>query len=172
MIIILEFIFIFLLFSFIGYVWEVFLYVVKFGKFVNRGNLHGPWLIVYGLGGLFIYYVLMNLKCNYLELFIFGIFGCGIIEYGVSVIEEMIWKKRWWDYSNKFLNINGRVCFVSLFFFGLCSVLFVKFVCYYIGLFIFNKYFVICLFLMFIVDFVYSLYKPNVGENVCIDVDN
>lgn len=141
--------------------------------FVNRGNLYGPWLIVYGIGGLFIYYVMFKFySSSLLLLFILGIGGCGLIEYFISFIEEKIWKKRWWDYSNKFLNINGRVCFVSLLFFGICSVLCVKFVCYYISLFLFNRYLVICLFLIFIVDFVYSLYRPNVGENICIDVDN
>ncbi len=163
-----EFIFIFLLFCFIGYLWEVILYFIRLGKFVNRGNLYGPWLIVYGFGGLFINYVMRLFNnLNLIVLFIIGLIGCGCIEYFISFVEEKIWKKRWWDYSDKFLNINGRVCFASLFFFGWCSLLFVKLLdkvslC-------FNSSSIIIMFILFVLDFIYSLSRPNVGENICVD---
>lgn len=167
-IIILRFIFIFLLFCFIGYVWEILLYFIKLKKFVNRGNLYGPWLFVYGVGGLFIYYILSMFN-NILFIFIFGSLGCGIIEYFISFLEEVIWKKRWWDYSDKFFNINGRVCALSLIFFGFCSAVCVKLFNNYLKLFSVNSYFIILVFLIFLIDLIYSFFRPNVGDNICID---
>lgn len=36
-------------------------------------------------------------------------FGC-VIEYFSSYLGEIILHVKWWDYSNDFLNINGRTC--------------------------------------------------------------
>lgn len=40
----------FFLVSFLGWVWEVCIYLVRDGQFVNRGILSGPWLPIYGEG--------------------------------------------------------------------------------------------------------------------------
>ncbi|MCR5461726.1 MAG: putative ABC transporter permease, partial [bacterium] len=32
-------------------------------------------------------------------------------EYLTSYIMEKLFKRRWWDYSNYFCNLNGRICF-------------------------------------------------------------
>ena len=43
----------FLFVSFLGWMWEVGIYLVRDGAFVNRGILSGPWLPIYGAGALF-----------------------------------------------------------------------------------------------------------------------
>lgn len=43
---------IFFIFCFVGWVWEVSLAFISEGTFVNRGTLHGPWLPIYGTGGV------------------------------------------------------------------------------------------------------------------------
>ena len=50
---------IFMSMCFIGWAWEVVLHLIMDGKFVNRGTLYGPWLPIYGMGGLVIL-VLLN----------------------------------------------------------------------------------------------------------------
>lgn len=42
----------FFIFCFVGWVWEVSLAFISEGTFVNRGTLHGPWLPIYGTGGV------------------------------------------------------------------------------------------------------------------------
>ena len=44
----------FFAFSFIGYLWEMILFIFKKKKFVNRGFLKGPWLPIYGCGMILI----------------------------------------------------------------------------------------------------------------------
>ena len=40
----------FFIFSFVGWLWEVGLYLFRDGIFVNRGTMYGPWLPIYGVG--------------------------------------------------------------------------------------------------------------------------
>lgn len=44
----------FFLLSLAGWLWEIAIYLVQDGRFVNRGILLGPWLPVYGSGGLLL----------------------------------------------------------------------------------------------------------------------
>lgn len=163
-------IFIFILFCIIGYLWEVILYLFKIGKIVNKGNLHGPWLPVYGFGGLIIYYVSSKISNSFLILFVINFIFCGFIEYLISFLEEKIWNNRWWDYSNKFLNINGRICLLSLTFFGLMGSFLSLYAVNYIDKFysFVNIVIVVNVFVLFVIDLLYSLYKPNVGEYISI----
>ena len=51
----------FFIFCFVGWVWEVSLAFISEGMFVNRGTLHGPWLPIYGTGGVIILVLLKKL---------------------------------------------------------------------------------------------------------------
>ena len=101
-----RFIYLFLIYSFMGYLWEVLLYILKDKGFINRGELRGPWIFVYGLGGVIISYIISNYD-DFFIVFIMSILLCGVLEYTVSLIEEIVFKRRWWDYSHMFMNING-----------------------------------------------------------------
>ena len=46
---------------------------------------------------------------------------CGVLEYMTSYIMEKIFKARWWDYSNRKFNINGRICLETLIPFGIAG---------------------------------------------------
>lgn len=169
-----NFLYLFLVYSFCGYIWEVFLYFIKTKKFVNRGELYGPWIFVYGLGGVIISYVLGGIN-SYFLIFIYSVILCGILEYLVSLIEEIYMRRRWWNYSNMFLNINGRVCFISLISFGFLG-LFIRFIVssFLLNLFdytIFFKVIICLLFVLFLIDLVYSIVIPHDGENISIFID-
>lgn len=136
--------------------------------------MHGPWLPVYGFGGLIIYYVSSKVSNSFFLLFIINFILCGFIEYFISFLEEKIWNNRWWDYSNKFLNINGRICLLSLTFFGVMGSLISLHAVNYIDILyiFFNNVLIINIFTLFIIDFLYSLYKPNVGRFISISNSN
>ena len=57
-----NYILMFFTFAFIGWFWEVLLHLVGEGKFVNRGTMYGPWLPIYGFGGILILIVLKPLR--------------------------------------------------------------------------------------------------------------
>ena len=110
----------FFAFSLIGWVWEVSLHLITDGVFVNRGVLHGPWLPIYGTGGVMILAVLNKFREKPLVEFLLTIVLCGCVEYFTSWFLEMTHNgEKWWDYSGYFLNLNGRICAEGLLVFGL-----------------------------------------------------
>ena len=53
---------------------------------------------------------LQRFKKNNYTLFAAGFVIGSIIEYLVSLIGELIFHIKWWDYSDQILNLNGRIC--------------------------------------------------------------
>lgn len=110
----------FFAFSLMGWVWEVSLHLITDGVFVNRGVLHGPWLPIYGTGGVMILAVLNKFREKPLVEFLLTIVLCGCVEYFTSWFLEITHNgEKWWDYSGYFLNLNGRICAEGLLVFGL-----------------------------------------------------
>lgn len=110
----------FFLLSFVGWLWEVSLHLITDGEFVNRGVLHGPWLPIYGTGGILILIVLNKFRSDPLKEFIATVVLCGCVEYFTSWYLEITHNgMKWWDYSGYFLNLNGRICAEGLCVFGL-----------------------------------------------------
>lgn len=106
--------------SFVGWLWEVGLHLISDGVFVNRGVLHGPWLPIYGTGGILILVVLKKFREKPFLEFISAVVLCGCVEYTVAWQLEMTHNgKKWWDYSGYFLNLHGRICAEGLLVFGL-----------------------------------------------------
>ena len=66
-----------------------------------------------------------NLYVNELLIFIAGAILCDVVEFMTSYIMEKLFNARWWDYSNKKFNIQGRICLTHTFYWGTCSCLFV-----------------------------------------------
>lgn len=112
----------FFFFSFIGWGWEVFFYLINEGTFINRGTMTGPWLPIYGVGGWIIIYGLRGLRKDPLKMFIGAFIVCGSVEYFTSWLLEKLLHQRWWDYEGYFMNINGRICLEGLLVFGLAGV--------------------------------------------------
>lgn len=102
-----------------GWLWEVGLHLISSGNFVNRGFLRGPWLPIYGFGSLLIWALHRRLEGKPLQEFLAILLLCGLVEYGGSWLLERIYGVRWWDYSEYFLNLNGRICVEGLLVFGL-----------------------------------------------------
>lgn len=98
----------FYIFSIIGYVGE--LIYCSLNKRKSGKALYGPWCPLYGLGGLLITSVLSSFESNILLVYIVGVIVSSFTEYFVSLVLEVIFDARWWDYSFKKFNLNGRIC--------------------------------------------------------------
>lgn len=85
----------------------------------------GPWCPIYGFGAVFISLLLSRHAEDPLAVFGLAILICGILEYSASYMLEKIFHARWWDYSTKKFNLNGRVCADTLLPFGLLGLLLV-----------------------------------------------
>ena len=113
----------YMFYSFLGWIVEVIdLYIVE-GKFVNRGFLIGPYCPIYGKSVLLISLLLKRYENNVFLLFTMSMIICTIVEYLGSYLLEKFFKTRWWDYSHKKFNINGRVCLENTLLFGIGSVI-------------------------------------------------
>jgi len=110
----------FFVYCFIGWIYEVTWEAAIGHGFVNRGFLNGCYLPIYGIGTLILYFILnklMNKKIkigkinvNPIIVYIAIFFIVSTIEFIASLGMEMLFDKRWWDYSTDILNLNGRVC--------------------------------------------------------------
>lgn len=108
-----EWLLLFFLFSAAGWVWEVGLTACTRGQWVNRGMLRGPWLPVYGVGGVALAAVLGRLRRKWAVPLAGAALG-GVIEYGAALTLEWRFRQRWWDYSGLPGSLQGRVCLASV----------------------------------------------------------
>ncbi len=174
--IILNYILFFFVCAFIGWIWEVILFVFMTGNFVNRGVLHGPWLPIYGCGGLLIALCFERFKKHPVTVFLASAIGCGILEYFTGWYLETFKHLKWWDYTGQFLSLHGRICFTSILSFGLCGLAIVYFL-YPFFTNLFNrlnlrpkKFLCLVLILVFLGDFIYSSDVPNTGEGITNEI--
>lgn len=115
----------FMLYSVCGWVWESGLYTVTQRHFVNRGFLNGPYCPIYGVGAV-VDIALLGWIQNPFMLFVAAALLASVIEYATSYAMEYYFHARWWDYSEKPLNLNGRICLEGAVVFGLFGVVLIK----------------------------------------------
>ncbi|MGG5461767.1 putative ABC transporter permease [Clostridium sp. B9] len=115
-----------IIYSFLGWICEVIYCYILDHKFTNRGFLNGPLCPVYGFGALFVLTFLNDFRNNVFLVFILGVIITSVLEYVTSVILEVSFHTKWWDYSNHKFNIHGRVCLLNSTLFGILSVVLVE----------------------------------------------
>ena len=114
---------IFIIYSFIGWSIEVVGKLIEKHKFINRGFLVGPICPIYGWGCIAIILLLSKYKSSPIVLFLMAIIICSILEYFTSYFMEKLFHVRWWDYTRRKYNINGRICAETMIPFGLLGCL-------------------------------------------------
>ena len=116
-----EYLALFYIYSFLGWLMEAVGISIREKRFVDRGFLIGPYCPIYGTGVVLITILLKKYSDDVLATFVMSIIICGILEYLTSYIMEKIFKARWWDYSTRKFNLNGRVCLFNLIVFGILA---------------------------------------------------
>ena len=115
----------FFIFSVAGWAMEVTLKYIQYHRFINRGFLIGPYCPVYGWGVVSLTIIvggIMMREGTVWEMFLAGFFLCGALEYATSYYMEKTFHARWWDYSQKPMNLHGRIWIGNLILFGIASV--------------------------------------------------
>lgn len=164
---------IFFTMSLTGWLWEICLHLILDGSFVNRGFFHGPWLPIYGFGSVLILSLPHKLRQKPLLEFLAIVFLCGCMEYYISwFLEQLYDGMRWWDYSDYFLNLNGRICVEGLLAFGLGGMVMVYFYAPFLD-YLFRRIpkkilvpICLVLILIFCADLIYSGKNPNFGNGI------
>lgn len=114
----------FLIYSFAGWVLETVLASLKQKKFANRGIINGPFCLIYGFGGFFITAFTRELTGIWLFL------GCAIVasllEWIAGHLIEMWYHERWWDYRKIKWNLDGYVSVPTSCVWGILGVFVIK----------------------------------------------
>ncbi len=112
-----------------GFIYEFIFYYFNFGmkEFYYRGGNFLPWINIYAIGAVFIYFFTYKYRKKPIKVFLISMITSGILEYiGGLLLYKVGNGFRCWDYNTEilnFLNINGFVCLRSVLFFGISALL-------------------------------------------------
>lgn len=113
----------FTIYSFLGFVIETLFGLLTKGVLESRQSfLYGPFCGIYGLGAIVMIIALKRFNKNNYTLFFGGFLVGSIVEYLVSLIGELVFHVKWWDYSNEPFNLNGRICVYFSLFWGILAI--------------------------------------------------
>ena len=118
-----DLIYIFFVFCFIGWAWEVGLHFFQYHEFVNRGTLYGPWIPIYGFGGAGMVILLDRYREQPVKLFAMGVALSAVLEYATSFVLDFMFNASYWSYNDMMFNVNGRICLAGLVAFGIGGLL-------------------------------------------------
>ncbi len=114
--------------SFAGVIIELLWCFINEGYFESRnGLIYGPLNPLYGAGAAALSVVLYKFRNRGSWLSMLGGMVVGsAVEYAFSWVQELLWGSRSWDYSHLPFNINGRICLLYSFFWGLLGIFWIK----------------------------------------------
>lgn len=129
---------IFILGSFMGFILESIWCLIRYKKLESRKGLIYGWFIpIYGIATMLINFFISVLKINnYFLFFILTFIICGIVEYLSSLFQEKCFGTRSWDYSSMVLNLHGRVNLIYLLAWSIMGVFWCRYSSIILNLFI------------------------------------
>lgn len=157
-----------------GFIYEFIFYYFNGGMqhFYWRGGNFLPWINIYAIGSLLVYYLTYRHRKNVFRVFFTSLLVTGIVEFIAGF--GMYWIGngfRCWDYNSEILNfgnIGGFVCLRSVLFFGFSSLLLIYVIvpiCFYLARKLDKRTFLIIsitLCSIIIVDELYNLFIARV----------
>ncbi|MCM1039679.1 MAG: hypothetical protein NC434_10180 [Ruminococcus sp.] len=118
-----QWLFFFYTYCFLGWCFESTYVSIKDRKLINRGFMRGPFLPLYGSGAIMMFVVSMPFQDNVVLTYFAGCVGATVLEYVTAVAMEALFKVRYWDYSDKKFNFQGRICLGSTIAWGFLTIL-------------------------------------------------
>ena len=125
----------FIFYSIIGWIYEELLFIIEDNVLCNRGVLFGPWIHIYGFGGLVIVGIFYRFKEKKVKigkinirpilLFIESVIFATLTELFATYIIDFIGGnfKNLWDYSDRLLNFQGRIALIPDLKFGIVALI-------------------------------------------------
>ena len=155
-----------------GWLYEVIFYYFNSGmtEVYFRGGNFLPWINIYAMGAVLIYFLTYKKRKKPLFVFIVSIISTGILEYIGGYFMEHIMQIKCWDYNTEILSfgsINGYVCLRSVLVFGISALLLMYIIvpfCFYLARKIPKKAFLILSYTIcgiFLFDELYNLIFAN-----------
>lgn len=97
-------------------------------RLINRGFLRGPFLPLYGTGGIMMLVVSKPFEKKPVLVFLSGCMGATVLEYVTGVSMEKLFEVRYWDYSKQKFNFQGHICLLSTLAWGGLTVLMTRYI--------------------------------------------
>lgn len=116
----------FFFYCFLGWIWESMYISLYERKWVNRGFLYGPFIPIYGFGAMIVLLVTSSVQDSIPMIFLTGMLSATVLEYGTGMVMERLFHARYWDYSRNRFHLNGYICPVCSFGWGVFSVVQIK----------------------------------------------
>lgn len=115
----------FCIYAFVGWLYEVLLWAKDYHMFINRGFCFGPWLPVYGFGGILILLFFGQktwspiIKCLVISAF------AALVELITTYVLDFagIGFHTLWNYDDDFLNFQGRIAPWPALKFGIIAII-------------------------------------------------
>ncbi len=104
-----ELLWLFIIYSFNGWLLETIAAAIKQKRFVNRGLVNSPFCLLYGFSAVFI--TIFGGELNGIWLFWGTMLMATVFEWIAGHLIEALYHDRWWNYSGKLGNIDGYICF-------------------------------------------------------------
>ncbi len=114
--------FMFFVFCNYGWVQESIIESIYHRRLINRGFLKGPYIPIYGIGGMTMLLVCMPYRENGFAVYFVGMLSCTVLEYFVGWLMETLFHKQFWDYSMLRFTYKNRISLLSSLFWGLLSL--------------------------------------------------
>ena len=103
-----ELIWLFLIYSFLGWMLETILAATEQRRFVNRGLINGPLCTIYGVAIVIL--TIFGQELPLFWLFLGAMIVATVTEWISGHMIERFYHERWWDYSNIKWNLDGYIC--------------------------------------------------------------
>ena len=94
---------------------------------VRQGLIYGPFIQIYGIGAVAYYILISNIQ-EPKKAFFSGMLMGGALEYLCSFFQEIFFGTISWDYSDLFMNLNGRTCLIYCVYWGIIAIIYLKIV--------------------------------------------
>lgn len=114
--------FLFVLFCNIGWVQESLIESIYHKRPINRGFLKGPYIPIYGFGGIFLLFCCTPFRENGFFVYVIALLGCTVLEYFVGWFMETVFHKQFWDYSMMNFTYKNRISLISSMFWGIMGL--------------------------------------------------
>ena len=111
-----ESLWLFLAYSFLGWVFETTVAAIRRQHFYNRGVINGPFCLIYGCGGLTI--TIFGGELHGIWLYIGSVIVATVVEWIAGHLIERWYHERWWDYSKLRFNLDGYISLQTSLFWG------------------------------------------------------
>lgn len=121
-------IYIFIICAILGWCFEVTFCYFKFGYFMKRGMMFGPFCSIYGFGGVILYLLFYNVKGKLKNIpytFVTSAIILGAFELASGLILKYVFKVEMWNYNGQFLEILDYTTVPILIGWGILGTLYI-----------------------------------------------